>query len=66
MEQPTLHKIFTQNCSCLKEMMQGQEVEQRLREGLSRDCPTWGSIPFAIIKPRHLLIQEFLADRNLR
>jgi len=52
---PTLHKILTQNCSCLKEI-QGQRVEQRLKERPSRDCPTWGSIPYSATKPRHLLI----------
>jgi hypothetical protein len=28
-------------------------VGQRLKERLSRDCPTWGSIPYAATKPRH-------------
>jgi hypothetical protein len=34
--------------------MQGQGVEQKLRKGPPRDCPTWGSIPCAATKPRHL------------
>jgi hypothetical protein len=44
-------KILTQNCSCLKEMWR-QRVEQRWKERLSRDCPTWGFIPYADTKPR--------------
>jgi hypothetical protein len=28
-------------------------VEQRLKERLLRECPTWGSIPYTVIKPRH-------------
>ena len=38
-------KILTQNCSCLKKLRR-QSVEQRLNERSSRDCPTWGSIPY--------------------
>ena len=38
--------------NCLK-AIQGQRVEQRLKERPSRDCPTWGSIPHADTKPRH-------------
>jgi hypothetical protein len=46
--------------------MQGQRVDQRLKERLFRDCPTWGSIPYADIKPRHYCwCQEVLADRSL-
>ena len=58
-------KILTQNCSCLK-YIQGQRVEQRLKERPPRDCPTWGSIPYTVIKPRHYCgWQEVLADRSL-
>jgi hypothetical protein len=32
--------------------VQRQSVEQRLKERPSRDCPTWGSIPYTLIKPR--------------
>ena len=52
---PPLHKILTQNCSCLKEIW-GQKVEQRLKETPSKDCPTWGSIPYAAIKSQQLLM----------
>jgi hypothetical protein len=45
-EHPSISKILTQNCSCLKEI-QGQRVEQRLKERPSRECPIWGSIPHA-------------------
>ena len=58
-------KILTQNCSCWKEI-QGQRVEQRLKEKPSRDCPTWGSIPYTVTKLRHYCeCQEVLADRSL-
>jgi hypothetical protein len=41
-------------------------VEQRLKERSSRDCPTWGSIPYTYTKPRHYCgYQEALADRSL-
>ena len=36
---PPTSKILIQNSSCQKEM-QGQRVEQRLKERPSRDCPT--------------------------
>jgi hypothetical protein len=49
---PPIPKILTQNGSCLKEI-QGQRVEQRLKERPSRNCPTWESIPYANTKPRH-------------
>ena len=35
-----ISKILTHNCSYLKEI-QGQRVEQRLKERPSRDCPNW-------------------------
>ena len=28
-------------------------VEQGLKERPSRDCPTWGFIPYTVTKPRH-------------
>ena len=49
----------------LKEI-QGQRVEQKLKECPSRDCHTWGSIPYAAIKPiPYCWYQEVLADRSL-
>ena len=40
-----------------------QSVGQILKERLSRDCPTWGFIPYMITKPRHYFgCQEMLAD----
>jgi hypothetical protein len=43
-----------------------QIVEQRLKERPSRDCPTWGSIPYTDNKPRHnCRCQEMLTDRIL-
>jgi hypothetical protein len=60
-----ISKILTQNCSCLKEI-QGQRVEKRLKKMLYKDWPTWWSIPYTDIKPRHYCrCQEVLADRNL-
>jgi hypothetical protein len=29
-----------------------QSMEQRLKERPSRDCPTWGSIPYTVTKHR--------------
>jgi hypothetical protein len=62
---PLTSKILTQKCSCLKEI-QGQRVEQRVKERPCRDCPIWGSIPHTNTKPRHYCqCQEVLADRSL-
>jgi hypothetical protein len=59
-----ISKILTQNCSCLKEI-QGQRVEQRLKERPSRNCPTWGSILHADTKPRYYCwCQEVIAYRS--
>jgi hypothetical protein len=33
-----------------------QSVEQRVKDRPSRDCPTWGSIPYTVSKFRHLLM----------
>jgi hypothetical protein len=49
---PPSFKFLIQNCSCLKEI-QGQRLEQRLKERPSRDCHTWVSIPHVDTKPRH-------------
>jgi hypothetical protein len=39
---------------------------ERLKERPTRDCPTWGSIPYTDTKPRHYFRgQEVLADRSL-
>ena len=41
-------------------------MEQRLKERPSRDCPTSGSNPHTVTKPRHYLgCWEVLADRSL-
>jgi hypothetical protein len=41
-------------------------VEQRLKERPSRDCPTWGSIPYIVPKPAgYCGCWEVLADRSL-
>jgi hypothetical protein len=42
---PTHLKIFMQISSCLKGIRR-QSMEQRLKERRSRDCATWGSIPY--------------------
>jgi hypothetical protein len=47
-------------------IIQGQRVEQRLEVRSFTDCPTWGSITHADIKPRHYCrSQELLANRSL-
>jgi hypothetical protein len=48
------------------EEIQRQSVEQRLKERPSRDSPTWGYIPYIVIKIRHYCkCQQVLADRSL-
>jgi hypothetical protein len=43
-----------------------QRVEQRLKERQSRDCTTWGSIPYTVTKPGcYCGCQEVFADRSL-
>jgi hypothetical protein len=38
----------------------------KMEERPSRDCPTWGSIPYTTTKPRHYCIcQKDFADRTL-
>jgi hypothetical protein len=49
-----------------EEDIRRQSVEQRLKERSSRDCPTWGSIPYTITKPkRYCGHWEVLADWSL-
>jgi hypothetical protein len=63
---PTTHLQNFNPDVLLSKGIQGQRVEQRLKERPSRDCPTWGSIPHADIKPRYYCgYQEELADRSL-
>jgi hypothetical protein len=41
-------------------------VEQRLKVRSSRDCPTWGSIPYTVTKQKYYGgCQQVLADRSL-
>ena len=61
---PPISKILILNCSFLKEI-QGQRVEQRLKERPPRNCPTWGSIPNTVTEPMLLWIPEVHADRSL-
>jgi hypothetical protein len=56
-----LRKVFT-----AQEKIQRQSMEQRLKERPSRDCPTWGSIPYTVAKPGYYCgCGEVLADRCL-
>jgi hypothetical protein len=60
-----ISKILTQNCSCIKEI-QGQRVEQKLKEGHPETAPPGESIPHADTKPRHYCeCQEVLAAKSL-
>jgi hypothetical protein len=61
MEPPTLLKILTQNCLYLKKI-QGQKVEQRLKERPSRDCPTWGFIHMQPPNPVTIVLKRFNVD----
>ena len=46
--------------------METEWSRQKLKERPSRDCPTWGSIPYTVTKPRHYCgCQQVLADRSL-
>jgi hypothetical protein len=48
------------------EEIKSQRVEQRLMDRPFRDCPTWGSILYAVIKSRHYCrCQQDLADKSL-
>jgi hypothetical protein len=49
---PPFSKNLTENCSCLKEI-QGQRVDQGMKERPSRDSSKWGFIPYVVTKPRH-------------
>jgi hypothetical protein len=43
-----------------------KSVEQTLKEMLPRDCPTLGSIPYTVTKPRHCCgCQQVLVDKSL-
>jgi len=37
----------------LTEEIQGQGMEQGLKKRSSKDCPTWGYIPYAVTQPSH-------------
>jgi hypothetical protein len=46
--------------------LQRQSVEQRLKEKLNRDCPTWRSIPYTVTKPgSYCGCQEVFAEGSL-
>jgi hypothetical protein len=48
------------------EEIQKQNLEQKLKERTSTDCPTWGSNPYTVTKPRHYCgCQHVLADKSL-
>jgi hypothetical protein len=50
----------------IQEEIWRQSLEQRLKERPSRDCPTWGSIPYTVIKAgRYCGGREVLADGSL-
>jgi hypothetical protein len=56
----------------LKQNTQGRKYgdkvwsRERLKERPSRDCPTSGSVPYIVTKPRHYCgYQQGLADRSL-
>jgi hypothetical protein len=43
-----------------------QSMEQRLKERPSRDCPTWGSIPYIVAKRRYYCgFQDVHTDMSL-
>jgi hypothetical protein len=43
-----------------------QCLEQKLKDRSFSDCPTWGSFPYTVTKPRHYYgCHQVLADRSL-
>ena len=61
-----LQSFLEGGIKCSQEEIWRQSVEQRLKERPSRDCPTWGSIPYTATKPRHYCgCWEVLADMSL-
>lgn len=49
-----------------QEEIWGHNVEHSLRQKPSRDCTTWGSIPYFVTKSRHYCIfQQVCADKSL-
>jgi hypothetical protein len=43
-----------------------KNLELYWKEGPSRNCPTWGSIPYTTTKPRHYCIcLKYFADETL-
>jgi hypothetical protein len=50
----------------LMEGVQRQSSVLRWKEGPSKNCPSWGSIPYTTTKPRHhCIFQKVIADRTL-
>jgi hypothetical protein len=60
---PVLLRRRTKNS---QEQIWKYSVEQRLKERPSRDCPTWGFIPYTVTKTRQYCgCQEVHAERSL-
>jgi hypothetical protein len=46
--------------------LQRQTVGQKMKKRPSRDCPTWGFIPYTVTKPRQYCgCQQELGDMSL-
>jgi hypothetical protein len=59
-------RIYFRGAKYSQEEIWKQSVEQRLKEMPSRNCPTWGSIPYTVTKPRpYCRCLKVLADRCL-
>jgi hypothetical protein len=57
--------LFRRGNTIQKEV-QGQSVEQRMKERPSRDCPNWGSTSYTVTKLSHYCrCQQVLTDMSL-
>ena len=58
--------LFRKGTKYSQEEIHRQSAEQRLKERPSRDCPTWGFIPYIVTKCKHYCgCQEVYAERSL-
>jgi len=65
MGHPSISKNLTQKCSCPKKE-QNKNMEQRLKEGPTGDCPTWRNHPVYSQETQHCCcVQVALGDSKL-
>jgi hypothetical protein len=65
-DQSVVLQSFLEGEKYSREQIQRQSVQQKWKERPSRDCPTWGSIPYTVTKCRYnCRCLEVHADRSL-